>query len=45
MWDFVSNYAPTVVLVLVVVACPLMHIFGHRHGGGHRNHDHRETRS
>ena len=45
MWDVVSSYASTFVLVLVVLACPLMHIFGHRHGGGHRHQDQRKTRS
>jgi hypothetical protein len=30
MWN-----ASTLVLVLVALACPLMHIFGHRHGGHH----------
>lgn len=35
MWEFVARYAPTVVLALVALACPLMHLFGHRHGGHH----------
>lgn len=28
---------------LFVLACPLMHLFGHRHGGGHHGHSHRHT--
>ena len=33
MWGFVTRNAPMLVLALVALACPLMHIFGHRHGG------------
>ena len=36
MWEFVSRNAPTVVLALVALACPLLHILGHRRGGHHR---------
>lgn len=25
---------------LLVAACPLLHIFGHRHGGGDKEHGH-----
>jgi hypothetical protein len=35
MWDFLSENASTLVLVVLVLACPLMHILGHRHGGRH----------
>jgi Protein of unknown function (DUF2933) len=35
MWEFVSSNAPTMVLALVALACPLMHVFGHRHDGHH----------
>jgi hypothetical protein len=33
MWEFVRSNAPTLVLALVALACPLMHIFGRRHRG------------
>ncbi len=25
---------------LILLACPLMHLFGHGHGGGHSQHSH-----
>jgi hypothetical protein len=45
MWDFLSENAPTLVLVLVALVCPLMHIFGHRHGGRHHRGRDGEPRS
>ena len=33
--EHVIQYLPYVLLM----ACPLMHIFGHRHGGHHHEHD------
>jgi Protein of unknown function (DUF2933) len=44
MWEFVTRNAAMLVLALVALACPLMHIFGHRHGGHHGGRDGR-TRS
>jgi hypothetical protein len=35
MWEFLSRNASTVLFALVVLACPLMHVFGYRHGGRH----------
>lgn len=35
-WGHVLGYLP----YLILLACPLMHLF-HRHGGGHHHKDHR----
>ncbi len=37
MWDFVVNNWSGVLFLLLVLACPRMHAFGHR---GHRHADH-----
>ncbi|CAG1019920.1 hypothetical protein BURC_04848 [Burkholderiaceae bacterium] len=28
--------------LLILLACPLMHVFGHGHGSGHGDHSHRQ---
>ena len=37
--EHVIQYLPYVLLM----ACPLMHIFGHRHGGHHREHEEKKV--
>lgn len=36
MWEFVQNNLTTILFVLVALACPLLHAFGHR-GSKHRH--------
>ena len=41
MWDWLATNWTTILVALVVVACPLMHVIGHSHGT-RRPHEHRE---
>ena len=45
MWDWLATNWTTILMAVVVLACPLMHFFGHAHGTdrphGHREHEHR----
>lgn len=36
MWEFVQANGTAIVLLLMLLACPLMHAFGH-HGRSHRH--------
>ena len=40
MWDLVTNNWSGALFLLLALACPLMHAFGHR---GHRHGDHKGT--
>ena len=44
MWDFLGSNWTNLLLLLAVLACPLMHAFGHRHGG-HRAGERRGDRT
>lgn len=41
MWDWLATNWTMILMAIVVLACPLMHFFGHSHGTG-RPHGHRE---
>ena len=41
MWDWLATNWTTILVAFVVLACPLMHVFGHSHRA-RRPHEHRE---
>lgn len=45
MWEFIAANWGTALVLLIALACPLLHAFGHGHGRRHgASHDEKGTR-